>query len=73
MIADMSLLVRIPSLSSCLRCLFLGGDPHDEAPLLLLVLVTAGVLDETGRPPHHWELHELQVLMVGFVIISSAG
>ena len=49
-IAGMSLLVRISSLSSCLRCLFPGGDPHNEAPLLLPALATAGVLDETGWP-----------------------
>ena len=43
-IAGMSLLVRISSLSSCLRRV----DPHNAAPLLLPALATAGVLDETS-------------------------
>ena len=49
-IAGMSLLVRISSLSSCLRRLFSGVDPRVKAPLLFPALATAGVLDEAGRP-----------------------
>ena len=68
-IAGMSLLVRIPSLSSCLRCLF---PPRDETPFLLPALAMAGVL-ETGQPPPCWKPRELRVFMAGLVTTSSVG
>ena len=72
-IVGMSLLVRISSLSSCLRRLFSWVDPRDEAPLLLPALATAGVFDETGRPlPRREPPRELRVFMAGFVATSVA-
>ena len=73
MIAGMSLLLRIPLLLPCLRRLFLGGDLHNEAPLLLPALLMAGVLDETGQPPPRWEPRGLRVFVAEFVATSSAG